>query len=197
MLIAFEGIDGAGKTSQARLLADWLESEGSLVVISHEPTNGPWGTKLRESASSGRSAPEEELDLFLKDRKQHVEELIQPSLNKGVTVILDRYYFSNMAYQGARGLNPSRIREVNEAFAPVPDFLFILDLEVDLALQRIGSRGDIANEFEKRDALQDCRDIFNTLENEAFAHIIDASKSLDEVHSMIREILSGGTRPTT
>jgi dTMP kinase len=103
-------------------------------------------------------------------------------------VILDRYYFSTMAYQGCRGFDPAEIRRRNEAFAPRPDLLFILDLDVDSALARIGGRGDIANEFEKRDALAKCREIFLTLEGEPFAHVISAASDPATVQSRIREI---------
>ena len=93
-----------------------------------------------------------------------------------------------MAYQGARGFDPALIRQRNEAFAPVPDLLIILDLAVDLALERIGSRGDSANEFEKRSSLERCRDIFLSLKNEPFARVIDSNGPLDEVASQLREI---------
>jgi dTMP kinase len=188
--IVFEGIDGTGKSTQTRALADWFRTLGRDVVLSREPTDGPWGRKLRESAQTGRLSPADELDCFLKDRRQHVEELILPSLAAGKDVILDRYYFSTMAYQGARGINPQEIRRNNEEFAPPPDLLLLLDLDVDTAHQRIGSRGDTANEFEQRSALQACRDIFLSLQNEPFYRIIDASKGPDEVAQHIRETVS-------
>ena len=155
-------------------------------MVSREPTAGPWGKKVRESAASGRLSPEEELEYFLNDRRQHVEELIAPSLAAGKVVILDRYYFSTMAYQGARGFDPSEIRRQNEAFAPVPDRLLILDLDVDSALERIGARGDTANEFEKRDNLERCQEIFLSLRGEDFVRVIDSHGSLDEVAERIR-----------
>ena len=160
LFIVIEGIDGTGKSTQAKRLGEWLASQGREVVLSREPTAGPWGKKVRESAATGRLSPEEELQYFLNDRRQHVEELIAPSLAAGKVVILDRYYFSTMAYQGARGFDPAEIRRKNEEFAPVPDLLLIMDLDVDSALERIGARGDTANEFEKRENLQHCRDVF-------------------------------------
>lgn len=184
-LVVIEGIDGTGKSTQARRLAEWLEKKGREVVLSREPTDGPWGRKLRESAASGRLSPEEELQYFLNDRRQHVEEKILPALAAGKVVILDRYYFSTMAYQGSRGFDPAEIRRLNESFAPVPDLLLILDLDVDHALARIGHRGDTANEFEQRDALQRCRDIFLSLRGEAFARIIDSTGTLDDVTGRI------------
>ncbi len=181
MLIVIEGIDGTGKTTFAQRLASYFSSLGREVVVSHEPTNGPWGRKLRESAATGRMSVEEELDCLLRDRRSHVEELIQPALDEGKVVILDRYYFSTMAYQGTRGIDPAMIRQMNEEFAPIPDHLVILDLDVDTALTRIGGRGDMANHFERKDSLQLCRDFFLRLANEPFAHIISAADDVDTV----------------
>jgi dTMP kinase len=185
MLIVFEGIDGTGKSTHAKRLASYFSSLGREVVLSHEPTNGPWGRKLRESASTGRLGAEEELEYFLRDRKEHVEQLINPSLADGKVVILDRYYFSTMAYQGLRGFDPEQIRQKNEAFAPVPDLLIVLDLDVDLALQRITGRGDQANHFEKREALEKIRETFLRLRDEPFVRVIDASQSMDEIAAQI------------
>lgn len=198
-LIVLEGIDGTGKSTQAKRLGEWFASQGREVVLSREPTSGPWGTKLRESAATGRLSPEEELEYFLNDRRQHVEELVAPALAAGKVVILDRYYFSTMAYQGARGFDPAEIRRRNEAFAPVPDLLLVMDLDVDISLERIGSRGDVANEFEKRENLERCREIFLSLRDEPFVRVIHSSGSLDEVtREMIRVVASsiagcGGT----
>jgi dTMP kinase len=185
LFIVIEGIDGTGKSTQAKRLADWFRTQGREVVLSREPTDGPWGAKVRESAATGRLAPEEELEYFLNDRRQHVEELIKPSLAGGKVVILDRYYFSTMAYQGARGFDPANIREKNEAFAPLPDLLLILDLDVDQALARIGVRGDTANEFEKRENLEYCRKVFLSLADEPFTRVIPTSGSPDEVTGRI------------
>jgi dTMP kinase len=185
LFIVIEGIDGTGKSTQVKRLGEWFSSKGREVVLSREPTDGPWGKKLRESAATGRLSPADELQYFLNDRLQHVEELIKPSLAAGKVVILDRYYFSTMAYQGSRGFDPSEIRAKNETFAPVPDLLLIMDLDVDTALERIGGRGDIANEFEKRDSLQRCREIFLTLEGEPFVHVIASGGTLDEVAGLV------------
>ena len=190
MFIVIEDIDGTGKSTQAKRLAEHFTAKGRQVTLSREPTDGPWGTLLRNSGDTGRLSPEEELETFLKDRRQHVEELISPALAAGHVVILDRYYFSTMAYQGSRGFDPKKIREDNEAFAPVPDTLLILDLDVGTALTRIGSRGDTANEFEHRASLNRCREIFLTLKDEPFAKIIDASASTDKVTKNILAALS-------
>jgi dTMP kinase len=160
------------------------------VVLSREPTDGPWGKKLRESATTGRLSAEEELECFLNDRREHVEMSIKPTLAEGKIVILDRYYFSTMAYQGARGFDPAEIRRRNEAFAPQPDLLLILDLSVESAHGRIGARGDTANEFEQRDTLTRCREIFLSLRDEPFACVIDAEPSLNEVAADILSVVT-------
>lgn len=189
LFIVLEGIDGTGKSTQARRLGEWFQSQGREVVLSREPTDGPWGKKLRESASTGRLSAEDELQYFLNDRRQHVDDLITPSLAAGKVVILDRYYFSTMAYQGARGFDPVEIRKRNEVFAPVPDLLLILDLDVTTAHQRIGHRGDSANEFEKKESLERCREIFLTLKDEPFVRVVDSNGSLDEVSARILQLV--------
>lgn len=189
LFIVIEGIDGTGKSTQVRLLAEWLRSRGREVITSREPTDGPWGKRARNSGVE-RLTAEEELELFLKDRAEHVEQLIQPALEAGKVVILDRYYFSTMAYQGCRGFDPAAIRRRNEAFAPVPDLLFILDLEVDTALSRIGARGDIANEFEKRENLEKCREIFLSLKDESFVRVIDSDAPMDQVQAELRGLVA-------
>jgi dTMP kinase len=189
MLIVLEGIDGTGKSTQASLLAEWLRNQGHRVLTSREPTDGPYGTKLRQSASTGRLSPEEELQLFLQDRTEHVETLITPALEAGEIVILDRYYFSSMAYQGVRGFDPAEIRRLNEEFAPKPDLLLLLELSVDEALDRIGVRDGEANAFEQRDSLQKCHDVFHTLIEEPFVQVIDTRASVEDVHEAIKAVV--------
>ncbi|MCX6876542.1 MAG: dTMP kinase [Verrucomicrobia bacterium] len=186
-LIVIEGIDGTGKSTQVRRLAEWLTSQGREVVASREPTDGPWGRKLRESAASGRLSAADELAYFLEDRRQHVAAVIAPALAAGKVVVLDRYYFSTMAYQGARGFDPTEIRRLNEAFAPVPDLLLILDLEVAAAHGRIGSRGDSANEFEQRENLERCRQIFLALRHEPFARVIPGNCGINTVTARLQQ----------
>lgn len=188
MLIVFEGIDGTGKSTQAKNLANYYENSGHEVILSREPTDQPHGKILRQSAETGRLSPEDEFQTFLKDRRQHVTELIAPALAQNKIVILDRYYFSSMAYQGIRGLDINRIRSENETFAPVPDILFILDIEVDAAIRRIGNRSNGTNQFEQRTALAKCREIFLSLSKEPFAHTISANAPTDVVAATIREI---------
>lgn len=188
-LIVLEGIDGTGKSTQAKLLAATLRDSGHRVILSREPTDGAFGRRLRESATTGRLSPEEELQLFLQDRREHVETLIEPALQSGEIVILDRYYFSSMAYQGVRGFDPQEIRRVNEEFAPKPDLMLLLDLSIDSALERIGVRDGEANEFEQRESLQLCSEIFHSVQDD-FVTIIDADQSIEGIQAAIESAVS-------
>lgn len=195
-LVAVEGIDGAGKTTQVARLADAMKKEGLDVVVSKEPTNGKWGSLLRRSATEGRLSPEAELAAFLEDRKEHVAELIRPALERRALVILDRYYFSTMAYQGLHGVDPEHLRQLNEEFAPVPDLLVILDLDPEASLARIEGRGDQANHFERVHLLEQSREIFQRYiepnprrspdGRQCWVYRVDASRPVEEIASDIR-----------
>ncbi len=183
-LVAVEGIDGAGKTTIAALLAQYCGERGILCMLSKEPTGLSFGQQMRESAKSGRLSAEEELDFFLKDRIEHYRRAIKPALEHGAIVILDRYYWSTAAYQGARGLSPDAICEVNEAEVPKPDLVLLLDLAPEVGLGRIRSRGDTPNDFEKLEALEISRKIFLHLhETKRYPSVkIEATRSLRESH---------------
>lgn len=159
-LIAIEGIDGAGKSLQAREVGRILRGRGLNCILTHEPTNGPWGRKLRESAVNGRLSPEEELQAFMEDRRQHVDEVIRPALSAGQIVITDRYYFSTVAYQGARGFDPNDLLKQNETIAIEPNLLIIIDLDPQTALARVGNRDGRTNDFETITQQSKSRDIF-------------------------------------
>lgn len=161
-----EGIDGSGKTTQAHLVQCALQERKLPVIRTKEPTTGPWGQILRDSALTGRLSLAEEVEHFMRDRREHVETVINPALADGKIVIADRYYFSNAAYQGARALQagkgstPEEIMQLNEQFAPEPDLLVLLDIDPKISLERIRTRGDRANHFEKTGALRKAREIF-------------------------------------
>jgi dTMP kinase len=194
ILIVFDGIDGGGKTTQAKLLADILTAAGETVTLSKEPTDGPWGSKLRASATTGRMSLADELHAFTEDRKQHVATLIAPALARGEIVILDRYFYSTIAYQGARGGDVAVIEAEQRAIAPQPDVVLMFDLPPETSLARISeSRGDTPNEFEKLDSLREVRRIFLDLaERDQAIERIDGTKSFDDVSTAIAEVLSSG-----
>lgn len=180
LLVVVEGIDGAGKTTLAARLAVALGNFGVAVAAGKEPTQGPFGQKLRDTALTGRLTPEQELELLLADRRQHVDQVIQPTLRAGGIVILDRYFYSNAAYQGAEGLDPAAILDQNLEFAPAPDLMLLLDLPVEEGLRRISARGDFANKFEQPESLQVARELFRRYLPESGV-LIDATLSADEV----------------
>ena len=163
ILVVLEGIDGAGKSTLAGRLAEVLRARGHTVLQTREPTDGPFGKKIRALAQSGRDVvrPEDELFLFHEDRRAHVETVVRPALARGEIVIQDRSYFSTIAYQGERGLERARIREESERIAPRPDLLLVVDLPVAEALRRIAAgRSGGADDFEKAESLERIRKVF-------------------------------------
>ena len=185
MFIVFEGIDGAGKSTQIQLLAQALRERGLELVLSREPTDGPWGRKLRESATTGRMSAADELEHFIRDRTEHVATLIEPALAAGRWVIVDRYYYSTIAYQGVRGLDPHALQQKMESLFPKPDRVFLLDLDPSAAVKRIRhGRGEDLNEFEQRESLERIRRLFLSLEGDEIL-VIDANRSNAEVHEAI------------
>jgi dTMP kinase len=188
ILVALEGIDGAGKTTQARELAAALSRANVPFVTTKEPTGGPWGVKIRSSAQTGRMPIQEELAAFLADRREHIADLINPALEAGKVVIIDRYYPSTVAYQGARGLDPDELLRAN-AFAPKPDILLILDVAPQVGLARVRSRGDVADLFEKEDELARAREIFLRLAGDPQTHVLDATQPLETITNTVQGIV--------
>jgi dTMP kinase len=184
-LVVVEGIDGAGKSTIVHGLAELCKARGFECVTSAEPTRGPWGMKLRRSMTEGRLSLDEELDLFVKDRAEHVEQVIRPALASGKVVLLDRYYFSTAAYQGARGADPGAILEMNERFAPQPDLVLLLDFDPDGGRERIRARGDAPNTFEEAEQLRTVRKIFLGLKRQCI-RVVDAALPADEVLTRCR-----------
>lgn len=185
LLVVIDGIDGGGKTTQVRLLHDRLRSEGLKAVICSEPTNGPWGQKLRESALAGRFAVEEEFTIILNDRKDDVTKCIKPNLDAGAIVILDRYYTSTLAYQSVRGLSEEVILARNLSFAPIPDVIIILEIDPDEALQRVRKRNEQPDKFESS-GLRDVAIKFSKLTLPGLIRL-HANKSIPEIHKEIYE----------
>ncbi len=184
LFLVFEGIDGAGKTTQVHLLETRLQQEGYPVVCCKEPTTGPWGQKLRHLAAHGRTVePATELEWFLQDRRDDVAQSILPALERCQIVLLDRYYFSTMAYQGALGISPQDIQARNELFAPPPDLLLLLEVPVAQSLQRVRQRGGRSH-FERHAYLTQVAAIFGEMQ---FPYLtrIDASQAPALVHTCI------------
>jgi dTMP kinase len=185
VLLAIEGIDGAGKTTQVDLLCRHFAGAGFKVTRSKEPTTGPYGQMIRASASQGRMQPAAELETLIKDRRQHIEEVINPALLDGQVVVIDRYYLSTVAYQGARGLDPEVILQTNEIFAPEPALFVILEISPALAMQRIHQRGEVGrNDFEQEHELAKCAQIFAAVDRPNILRL-DGAAPVKTVHQKI------------
>ncbi len=189
LLIVFEGTDGTGKSTQLELLAQLLEEEGVDVVSSFEPTNGAYGKKIRALYSNRENTSrEDELELFLADRKEHVETLIAPALASGKVVLLDRYYLSTIAYQGAAGLDPALILQKND-FAPVPDLALLFHAPIQTGVTRITeNRGDKLNDFEKEEYLRKVKVQFEEMDLPCIKRI-DANRSIEEIHQDVLRLV--------
>jgi dTMP kinase len=186
MLIVFEGLDGAGKTTQARLLSEKLRQAGYDVVSRKEPTDGPLGQKIRQLAEEGRQrvASTTEMTWFIEERRQDVEQHIRPALARGQIVLLDRYYFSNMAYQGVLGIaDPEDIQRWNEVFAPQPDLLFLLEISPDEGLRRV-QQDRKPDDFERLDYLQQVAALFNEMQF-PYLQRIQATLAPEVIHTRI------------
>lgn len=193
ILIVFDGIDGAGKTTQVDLLANALRKAGLTVVTSKEPTDGQWGKKIRESAMAERMPLDEELYSFVMDRKEHIETLIQPALNKGEIVILDRYYYSTICYQGARGEDRIKLRDRVIESAITPDVSFIMDVNPYISQERIQVRDGAPNSFESLEYLQKVREVYDWVcKEDPTLYEIDAHFSINDIHRTIVKILIDG-----
>ena len=186
VLIVFEGIDGTGKSTQCGLLEQSLNEMQVPNIALAEPTRGVWGMKIRRLLSEGRKniSPQEELSWFVNDRKEDIETNIMPALQENKVVIMDRYYFSTAAYQGALGLDPDQIRLENEKFAPIPDRVLIFLSSAEKCLERIESSRDQKSAFEKLDYLQNVQEIFKSFVGPNI-RFIDSVGSVSEVHEKV------------
>lgn len=183
ILIAIEGIDGTGKSHLARSLTTRLREDGDDVVLLSEPTTGSHGTRIRALTASAedRPTPEEELTLFMDDRREDVERNIAPALAQHKIVLMDRYYFSTMAYQGARGIDPAAIAARHAGWAPTPRLTIILTAPVAVCLRRVTEiRGDRPTAFEQTAYLETVQALFEGF-NHPSIHRIDADRPFEAV----------------
>ncbi len=196
-LFVLEGIDGSGKTSACEAVLIRLQNDGYNVIHLREPTNeSPWGREMRERSPKGEITPEEELELFIRDREWHVVNRIGPALEAGKVVLLDRYFFATGAYQSTvMDLHWSEIlrRNREEISAPEPDIVFILDVPAEIGLKRATGRTGQANlQFEKLDRLVKVRQAYLEIAKNDTAKIrlIDARKSLEKVVDEVYDIIT-------
>ncbi len=194
--ITFEGIDGSGKSTQVKLLEDYLSDRGTKVFLTKEPGEGELGKAIRTEILDRRDIevdPYAELCLFCADRVQHIRELILPKLKDGYTVICDRYYDSTLAYQGSgRGIDPDLVFRMAMAssLGVEPDITFFLSIPVEQALLRLKDRAKERNKMDE-EPLE-----FHSRVDEGYREliekgiprikVIEASASPEEIHMEIR-----------
>jgi dTMP kinase len=181
-LIALEGLDGCGKTTQAARIAEALRARGRDVLATREPSDGPIGREIRALARGGAPVPAaRELALFCDDRREHVAQVIEPALAAGRWVITDRYFLSTVAYQGARGLDWREILAKSEAEFPPPDAALLFALPAAEGLARARARGSAPDLwFEHGEYLTRVAAIFAAIERPYVARV-DASGSAETV----------------
>jgi len=147
-LIALEGIDGAGTTTQARMLSDWMRAEGLPVQLTCEPSGGPLGQLIRQVLTHRTRVVDRAALalLFAGDRVDHLQSEVEPQLSQGVHVITDRYVYSSLAYQSL-DLEPGWVAEINR-LAPEPDLTLYLRVDPEVGAARRAGRGSAAEVFE-------------------------------------------------
>jgi dTMP kinase len=199
IFIAFEGGEGSGKSTQARLLKEWFEAEGKSVILTREPGGSKLGMDLRKillDNATGEISPRAEALLYAADRANHVYSVIRPALHRGDVVITDRYFDSSIAYQGAgRILSSNEVARISRwaTESLYPTLTIILDQPADIGLARITSADRLESEsleFHNR-VRQEYLQVA-TFDPERYL-VLDARKPIEEIHTEItnrlREIL--------
>ncbi len=182
MFVTFEGLDGCGKTTQAEFLAESLTADGVDVVSTREPGGTPLGEEIRDLVLHGdHIAPWAETALYLAARAQHVDQVIRPALARGATVVCDRYLDTSVAYQGGgRELGVDTVLELNllAVGGLVPDRTFLVEIDVETALARVGDK----------------RDRIEAAEAEFWPRVVDAYRDLAARYPE-RYVVVDGRRP--
>ena len=173
--ILFEGIDGSGKSTQCDMLYSYAYAKGINCVKLYEPTRGEWGIKIRKMLSMDAPPPvEEQIDLFIRDRIEDVDQNIKPALDAGKTIIMDRYFYSNAAYQGCPEMPPEEIIRKNmDLNFPIPDRVYFLDIDPQTAIDRIKKRSTSGETelFEKLSFQQKVKKNYYSIIDEKFMTI--------------------------
>ena len=206
MFITLEGIEGSGKTTQIRLLAEFLEQRGIECVVTRQPGGTLIGEHIRSillDPASTALAPLTELLLYMADRCQHIDELIQPCLDAGKTVVCDRYFDATLVYQGfARGLDTVLIQKLHQILFNnlKPDITLLLDLDPVIGLKRAwqqlntGQRSGHESRFEAETLAFHEKVRAGYLELARLEpgrfRIIDAAQSQNQVSTAIRQIVA-------
>ncbi|MCH9049625.1 MAG: dTMP kinase [Proteobacteria bacterium] len=195
--IVFEGIDGAGKSTQISSLCDTLEKFSYTTVRLAEPTYGQYGMRIRATMNESENLSiEKQRELFTLDRREHIERKIKPLLefikeNDEFLIVQDRYYLSASAYQARSVDEMGVVLTEQQSFAPRPDVVFLLDVPVEIAMERLTNAGKKRSLFEQPDLLDKIRGRYLTLAEEKSEpiQVIDASLPAEEVSQKVREYL--------
>jgi len=186
--IVIEGIDGAGTTTQAKLLCDWMVSRGRRCLLTSEPSRGPVGILLRQILSGSVPTPDNDAIalLFAADRIDHLEREVLPALKSGSDVVSDRYYHSSFTYQSLQG-DLEWIRELNSR-ARAPDVTYILDLPADLAARRRRNQRTSEELYEKDATQQKLEEAYRRLPawmQDELIVMVDGGQDIQAVHAAI------------
>jgi dTMP kinase len=193
IFIVFEGGEGTGKSTQSKLLAQWLEKEGETVLLSREPGGTTLGKDLRKillGHETGDISPRAEALLYAADRAHHVYSVIRPALDRGEVVISDRYFDSSAAYQGAgRLINPTEVARISRwaTESLYPSLTILIDLPAEIGLGRLQSRDRLeaeSNDFHER-VRQEFLQIA-TLDPERYL-VVDGTQSIEEINIQITD----------
>lgn len=194
--ITLEGIEGSGKTSSLKSITDLLDKKNISYIVTREPGGSSIGKELRAILLDPDTeiSPEVELMLMLSDRKDHVEKIILPNLEKGYWVISDRFMDSSIAYQGGgRQLDKKLIISLTDYLnLPQPDLTLLFDLPVEVSLSRVKARGEL-DRFEKEE-LEFHKRIRNTYlelakNNSNRIKIIDSSKKIESMLNNVKQAI--------
>lgn len=192
MFFSFDGIDGVGKSTQINLFTTWLEGQGQRVVTCRDPGSTTLGERVRELLlAHDPDMPihrRSEMLLYMAARAQLVEQVIRPALDRGDVVVSDRFVLANTVYQGHAGQLPlEQVRTVGEITIDDvrPDAVFLLDLPVEIADQRLPGQRD-RMESEGAEFRQRLRDGFlSEAADDDRIHVVDARQSIEQIHSAI------------
>ncbi len=191
LFLVFEGIDGSGKSTQAQLLYETLVKKGIKALLTKEPTDGPFGKKLRQLAQKGRDeiTLQEEYDLFMQDRAEHVEKELLQQLEQGAVVVCDRYFYSTMAYQGALGMDSEAIYNENSSRFPTPDKVLCITVSPTTGRSRITSgRNETPNLFEKEAYLTKVAALFEAMPYDEIVRI-NGTKDIAVVQQAVWDVV--------
>jgi dTMP kinase len=196
IFISFEGGEGSGKSTQARLLKEWFEKDGKTVTLTREPGGSKLGSDLRKillDNATGAISPRAEALLYAADRAHHVYSVIRPALDRGEVVITDRYFDSSIAYQGAgRILSSNEVARISRwaTESLYPTLTIILDQPAEIGLARIKNADRLESEsidFHNRVRQEYLQ--LASLDPERYL-VIDARRSIEEIHQEITERIS-------